>query len=561
MASHTTTNGRGLGIITSAAAATAPSAKVLFEPEALPSVKVDAAISNSAWEGDLLIIAVTEEDFKTEAEATSIVSDRLKALDTASGGVITDIIAAGGFDGKQGQQSKVLRVGSAPGLKAKQVALVGLGKAAKATTVPDWGISTWQALGNAVAVLAKGARAVSAGVLLSDVPPSGAEELTTAVSQIATGALLGGWEGTRFKSKASPTASKLSHVQLIGDVLSTGGQGLDQALVKAEAVARGTLVTRYLVEAPPNICTPTHLAECAVHIAQLAPSTMQATILEKPECEAMNMGLYLGVAEASDHPPKFIHLKYTSPGDGPKKKIALVGKGLTFDSGGYNLKAGPGSMIEMMKFDMGGAGSVLGAARIIAGLSPPGLEIHFIVAACENMVAGKGLRPGDVLTSASGKTVEVNNTDAEGRLTLADALWYAQEKCGATSIIDTATLTGAVIVALGTEIAGLFTPSDNIASSITTAAKVSGEKVWRMPFENNYFEQFKSACADMKNTGSRWGGAIAAATFLKQYVNEGVEWAHLDIAGPVWDEKANLPTGYGASLLAHWAISQAETKA
>jgi len=546
-------------LVTSAAAGDAGAkAPLTFEPETLPKVNVAPFSTQIAeWKGDLLVIAVTEEDLVTDADSgvVTLKSDRLKALNANSSGALGDALAQGGFDGKQGSASKVVRVGNASGISAKYIALVGLGKAAKVSTSTEWGTSPFQALGTTVAALAKGHRAKTLGVVLLEACPS---EPSGAIGQLASAVLLGGYESSRFKSKKSPTASVLESVDI---VLRTGGwftneAGLTKAVSKAHAVAAGTMVTRYLVEAPPNVCTPTHLADCARHIAAKFPDTFKIEVLDKAACQAMNMGLYLGVAEASEEPPRFIHLTYTPKGGAANKKVAVVGKGLTFDSGGYNLKAGPGSMIELMKFDMGGAAATLGAARIVGAMQPAGAEIHFIVAACENMVAGKGLRPGDVLTGASGKTVEVNNTDAEGRLTLADALWFAQEKCGATSIVDAATLTGACIIALGNDIAGLFTPSDSAAAAVEKAAKAAGEKVWRMPFESGYFDQLKSACADMKNTGGRAGGSITAALFLKQFVKEEVEWAHLDIAGPVWDEKAGLPTGFGAATLAEWAAAQ-----
>jgi leucyl aminopeptidase len=316
------------------------------------------------------------------------------------------------------------------------------------------------------------------------------------------------------------------------------------------------LLTRFLVEAPPNVCTPTHLAEAAAMIAAGAPGVMKLEVLEKEDCEKLGMGCYLGVAEASQEPPKFIHLTYTPQGE-IKKKIAVVGKGLTFDSGGSNLKAGAGSMIEMMKFDMGGAGATLGAAHAIADIKPAGVEIHFVIASCENMVDGRGLRPGDILVASNGKTVEINNTDAEGRLTLADALLFAQNQCGAEAIVDIATLTGACMIALGDGVGGMYASTDDVANAITAAAKAAGEKLWRMPLEETYLEQLKSPVADLKNTGGRMGGSITAALFLKEFVDiSKIQWSHLDIAGPVWQEKNGGATGFGAQLLAEWAIAQ-----
>ena len=269
------------------------------------------------------------------------------------------------------------------------------------------------------------------------------------------------------------------------------------------------------------------------------------------------MGCYLGVAECSALEPQFIHLTYRPAGE-VKKRVALVGKGLTFDSGGYNLKVA-GSMIEMMKFDMGGSAATLGAARIVGDLAPAGVECHFIVAACENMIDGKGLRPGDILTASNGMTVEVNNTDAEGRLTLCDALVYAQDQVGAEAIVDSATLTGACMVALGNGMAGLFSPSDAMAAGLREAAVQAGEKLWRLPLEDEYMEQLKSSVADMKNTGTRYGGSITAALYLKEFVDtKNVEWAHIDMAGPVWDDKQGGATGFGAATLAQWVQQQGQ---
>lgn len=521
--------------------------KVSFEPESLPTVSVSAD-SAANWKGDLLAVAVTQEDLHTTGDkdapekTVTIKSDPLKQLDSALQGALGELLSGGDFEAKPGTASKAIRVG---GAGPKYVAMLGLGKAEDLAKEAKWGASPYQTAGVALSKLAKAEKVTSAGLALLSSPA----EAQTAATKLTTGLLVGCYESTRFKSKNKP--SKLKDVHLLG----AGDANAADAVKTGAAVAAGNFLTRYLVEAPPNVCTPQHLAAAAADIAAKAPQHFSLEVLDAAACADLGMGCFLGVAEASMEPPAFIHLTYKPSGEA-KKKIAIVGKGLTFDSGGYNLKAGPGSMIELMKFDMGGSGATLGAARILADTKPEGVEVHFIIASCENMVAGKGLRPGDVLTAASGKTVEVNNTDAEGRLTLADALWFAQEKAGATAIVDIATLTGACIIALGGEVAGLFTPSDDMADSLSAASKAAGEKIWRMPMEASYAEQLKSSVADMKNTGGRAGGSITAALFLKEFIKEGVEWAHLDIAGPVWDEKASLPTGYGAALLAQWATNQ-----
>jgi len=522
-----------------------------FEPEVIPNVTV-ASDSAQSWAGDLLLIAVTDGHFAKDGENVKIASDVLKALDADFGGAIADIVAEGGFEGKKGSQTKAVRVGSTPGAKAKMVALVGLGDATKAAEPSKWGNGPYHALGAAAASLTKANKAATAAIAFAGAPDGDAGSM---VQQLVTGLLTSAYESTRFKSKPSPTASKLSALTLL--LPGVDADAAAAPLMRARAYSAGNMVARYLVEAPPNICTPSHIAACAAHIAARFPDVMSLRVLEKAECAELGMGAFLGVAEASEQPPKFIHLTYTPPG-GAKggKKLALVGKGLTFDSGGYNLKAGAGSMIEMMKFDMGGSGAVIGAARAIAELQPEGAEVHFVVASCENMVAGKGLRPGDILKSAAGKTIEVNNTDAEGRLTLADALWYVQEKCGVTTIVDIATLTGAMYVALGPNIAGYLSDSEELSEGLMQASCASGEKLWRLPMEEAYWDFMKSPVADMKNTGSRWGGAITAALFLKQYINEGVTWAHIDMAGPAWDDKANQATGFGAMCLTAWVASQ-----
>jgi len=263
------------------------------------------------------------------------------------------------------------------------------------------------------------------------------------------------------------------------------------------------------------------------------------------------MGAYLAVSQGACEPPKFIHLTYKPKGE-VKKKVAVIGKGLTFDSGGYNLKAGPGSMIEMMKFDMGGSAATLGAAKAVGALQPDGVEAHFIVASCENMVSAEAMRPGDILTASNGKTIEVINTDAEGRLTLADALIYAEETVGAEEIVDIATLTGAMIVALGPLYAGFWTSDDEMTESLKESFKTTGEKAWHMPLAMEYAEALKSPIADLKNIGGKGGGSITAALFLKEFVKK-AKWAHVDVAGPVWSDKSGA-TGYGVKSLTDWVI-------
>ncbi|MEB3334335.1 MAG: leucyl aminopeptidase [Cyanobacteriota bacterium] len=333
--------------------------------------------------------------------------------------------------------------------------------------------------------------------------------------------------------------------------------GAEAGLATVEPICAGVELARQLVASPPNHGTPQALAETAAAIASTYGLTLK--VLERSDCAALGMGAYLGVAQGSDLPPKFIHLTYTPSGE-VKRKVALVGKGLTFDSGGYNLK-GPGSQIEMMKYDMGGSAAVLGAARAIGQLQPPGVEVHVLVASCENMISGGAIHPGDVLTASNGKTIEINNTDAEGRLTLADALVYANG-LEPDVVVDLATLTGACVIALGEELAGLWSNSDGLAEALGAASREAGEGLWRMPLRASYKEGLKSPIADLKNTGPRPGGSITAALFLQDFLTPGRSWAHLDLAGTVWSDKGRGEdppgaTGYGVRTLVRWILAGA----
>ena len=321
---------------------------------------------------------------------------------------------------------------------------------------------------------------------------------------------------------------------------------------ETEFICEGVELARRLVAAPPNSLTPLEMSIQASKIAK--DHGLELKILEKNECEDLGMGAYLAVAKGSDLEPKFIHLtlKSRSP---IKEKIALVGKGLTFDSGGYNLKVGA-SQIEMMKYDMGGSAAVLGAAKALGAIKPDGLEIHFIVAACENMINGSAVHPGDVIKASNGKTIEINNTDAEGRLTLADALTYASN-LKPDSIIDLATLTGAIVVALGNDVAGFWTNNNLMAKDLIAASSDAGEGLWQMPLQKSYKDGLKSHIADMKNTGPRAGGSITAALFLEEFFDDNINWAHIDIAGTCWTDKnkginPSGATGYGVKTLVQW---------
>ncbi|WP_243017981.1 MULTISPECIES: leucyl aminopeptidase [Candidatus Cardinium] len=368
----------------------------------------------------------------------------------------------------------------------------------------------------------------------------------------AEGILLSAYVDERFKSKKDTTTTYLKKVYLLN------AKADDQVIQLAQKITTGANLARDLVNAPANYVTPSMLAQTATDIAQR--HGLELTILEKEDCQRLGMGAYLSVTQGSSQPPKFIHLSYKPKSINNQsdfKKIALIGKGVTFDSGGLNLKTGS-AQIELMKFDMGGAAAMLGAAEAIGAIKP-NKEIHFIIAATENMINGSATKPGDVVTASNGKTIEIDNTDAEGRLTLADALVYA-EKLGVDAIVDLATLTGAIMVALGTRIAGLFSTDSKLVNSLMTASPRTGEKIWQMPLEASYLQSMDSIIADMRNTGNKkGGGSITAALFLKQFIQK-TAWAHLDIAGTVWTDKPwsyhNAgATGFGVRLLVDWVLN------
>ena len=390
----------------------------------------------------------------------------------------------------------------------------------------------------------------SLGLLL----PWGSEDPIGDATAAAEAVRLALYSDLRFRSKPEP-----SHKPEQLEVMGQWPAELNQTLETVHPVCAGVELARELVAAPPNSVTPAELARTAATLAH--EHGLELTVLERDDCEERGMGSYLSVCQGSDMDPKFIHLTYR-PSGMAQKRLVLVGKGLTFDSGGYNLKVG-GAQIDMMKFDMGGSASVFGAMRSIAELRPAGVEVHMVVAACENMINGSAVHPGDIVTASNGPTTETNNTDAEGRLTLADALVYAS-KLKPDAIVDLATLTGACVVALGDEIAGLWTPDDQLSSDLETAASSAGEGLWRMPLHSSYRKGLKSLLADMKNTGPRPGGSITAALFLKEFVDAGIPWAHIDIAGTVWSDKGrglnpSGATGYGVRTLVNWVVNQAST--
>ncbi len=402
-----------------------------------------------------------------------------------------------GFEGKFGQTYLLHTFGKIP---ADKILIIGLGKKDKVdrNTIRE---ACAKAVKKLVQIKAKNASFDFA-------------DFSEYAKQAVIGVLTADYAYDKYKSQ------KVHHLEEI----TFGGfseNDVNEGLIFAEAMK----YTRDLANTPAQIAVPSLLAQTAKNIEGI-----ETKIYDKDEIEKMNMGAFLAVGQGSVHPPKFIHMKYTVRN--AKKKIAIIGKGICFDSGGLDLKP-PSSMLTM-KDDMSGAACVLGVMQALAKLKPD-VEVHGIIAACENMPSGSSYKPGDILTAKNGKTIEVDNTDAEGRLTLADALCYACE-LGVDEVIDIATLTGACVVALGSVASGIMGNDDDMIARVIKSADEAGEKFWQLPMFKEYFDSLKSDIADMKNTGARGGGASAAGLFLQEFV-KGVKWCHIDIAGTAYIEK------------------------
>ena len=352
----------------------------------------------------------------------------------------------------------------------------------------------------------------------------------------------------RLTKPSAPAASKVERVSLVCD--KAAASQLDAGFRRGTALAAGTTLARECANRPANHCTPTHLAAQAKALAK--SHGLKVEVLERKDCEKLGMGAFLAVAQASHEAPKFIVLRWLGGAKGAAP-VVLVGKGITFDTGGVSLK--PAAEMDEMKFDMGGAASVLGTLQAVAELKLK-LNVVGLIPTCENMPGGRAVKPGDVVTSLSGQTIEILNTDAEGRLILCDALTYA-ERFKPAAVVDIATLTGACMVALGHHRSGLFSTSDALADELLAAGERGADPAWRLPLDEEYDEGLKSNFADMGNVGGRAGGAITAAKFLQRYTAK-YPWAHLDIAGTAWKSgTAKGGTGRPVPLLTHFLLSRA----
>ncbi len=347
---------------------------------------------------------------------------------------------------------------------------------------------------------------------------------------IATAAYLTEYQFISYKKpKGKSRVKTITIVAEDGRDANRATKGIERASAVADAVA----VARDLVNTPAKDMHPTTLSEVAQTIATMSHGLIKVKVLDREQCEKRGMGAYLAVSQGSDEEPKFIHLTY-KPEKKTTKSVTVIGKGVTFDSGGLSLK--PANYMMSMKCDMAGAAAVLGLFTALAR-TKPNVEVHGIIAATENMPSGKAMRPGDVVTASNGKTIEILNTDAEGRLTLADALVYA-DKIPTDYTIDLATLTGACVVSLGEEIAGIMSNTPELASTLLKSAASAGEKIWELPLEKRYRSQIESDVADLRNIAtSQYGGTLTAGLFLAEFVSPETKWAHIDIAGPAFAER------------------------
>ena len=355
----------------------------------------------------------------------------------------------------------------------------------------------------------------------------------------------------KTKNKRKKRLSRLTFVSLDKTILTN----TRESIADAKALIAGISLAKDLANRPGNVCTPTHLAETAVKLAAEYPR-LQCKIMEELDMEKMGMGSFLSVSQGSRQPAKLIELKYSQNQVKGRKPIVLVGKGVTFDSGGISLK--PGAAMDEMKYDMGGAASVLGTMLTVAKMQPA-VDVVALIPATENLPDGNASKPGDIVESMSGQTIEILNTDAEGRLILCDALTYA-ERFDPDVIIDIATLTGACVVALGAHATGLLSNDDQLSLDLTEAGEAAHDRVWRLPLWADYQKQIESPFADMANVGGKSAGTITAACFLSRFV-ENQRWAHLDIAGTAWNSGANKgATGRPVALLSQFICSQATNK-
>jgi leucyl aminopeptidase len=469
----------------------------------------------SGIEAGLLAVAVFEEDLAPSPQGIAL------ALDRALGGHLSRAAKEERFQGKLDQSLLLSTMGR---VSAARLLMVGLGPRAKADAIAGAGFESLRmAAGSAARAAVKAGVSRMAIALADDLEPAGAAQAAV------EGALLGAYRFDRYKSKKREAGLRSLVLALPGGAARAAD--VKRAVARAEAVAGAVAWARDLVNESPMHCTPSRLARAAQEVAR--ESGLRCEVRGPKEIAALEMGMFLGVARGSAEEPRLVKVSWLPRGSGKVQPLVLVGKAITFDSGGLSLK--PTESMVTMNGDMAGSAAVLAAMKIVAVLEPP-FPVHALLGACENMPGGRAYKPSDVLTAYNGKTVEVTNTDAEGRLVLGDVLAWAVDTLKPAAVIDVATLTGACVVALGNTTVGTFGPDGPALSAVLEAARAAGEDLWRMPLTEALKDTLKSDFADMKNTGERWGGAISAAHFLREFTGD-VPWAHLDIAGPAHSSK------------------------
>ena len=476
---------------------------------------------------ECLVAVVLDRGEKDKTEAFVATTD--KAVQEAA----AEVIASGEVTGKSFEATLVHKPGR---LKAKRLLLIGGGKANKFSC------------GDLRKLAGAAARAIKSRNLrkFAFAVPDSAVKAEEAVKPIVEGAFIGDFDPDTYKSDRKDQKIEALTIVARGDQAA-----LQKAMDEARIVGESQNFTRELVNEPSNRMTPSILANHAQKMAQEVG--LKCEVYGADKIKELKMGAFWGVAQGSDEPPALIVMRYEPAGAPEKPVLGLVGKGITFDTGGISIK--PADGMEKMKYDMAGGATMIGAMRAIALLKPK-VKVTAIICATENMPSGKAQKPGDIQTAMSGKTIEIINTDAEGRLVLADGLCYARQ-LGCTHLIDAATLTGAVVVALGYANAGIFANDDAMYERFAKALTAAGEKMWRLPLDDEYKENIRSNIADMVNSGGRWGGAINAAMFLKEFA-EDTPWLHLDIAGTAWMEDskpwiAKGPSGIAVRSLVEFA--------
>ncbi len=463
-----------------------------------------------------------------------VLSEAAQAVDEASGGALRRAARAADFKGDQG---KTLDLPGLAGSEANRVLLVGTGAQGRGDALG------FEQVGAAIA-----AKLFRSGETRMLVDLRGAKDLglplDEAALHIAMGIAQRSYAFDHYHTKGRNGAKvSLKTVEIVG-----AGDGAADVWPEYEGVAKGVAFTKDLVSEPPNVIYPISFVE---RVKALNIPGLKIDVLDEDQMAEAGMNALLGVSIGSEQPARLLVMEWDGTDGQQKTSHVFVGKGVTFDSGGISLK--PGAGMEDMKWDMGGAGAVAGTMVALASRKAKARVVG-ICGLVENMPDGRAQRPGDVVTSMSGQTIEVVNTDAEGRLVLCDALWWAQETYSPDVIVDLATLTGAIIVGLGHEYAGAYANDEGLAEDLLKASRTSGDKLWRMPLADRYDKQIDSQIADMKNVGGKDAGSITAAQFLQRYIQDGVKWAHLDVAGTVWAAKAmNLhdkgATGFGVRLL------------